>query len=72
MVCRKYIGIDIEKEYLDLTVKRFYGAGKNLENKNSGLFETAKPKKPVKKTKQEMVEFEQEILDLVPEIYRKR
>lgn len=72
MVCRKYLGIDIEKEYLDLTVKRFYGAEKNLENKNSGLFETTKPKKPVKKTKQEMVEFEQEILDLVPEIYRKR
>ena len=65
---RKYIGIDIEKEYLDLTVKRYYGMEKNLENKNKGLFEI---KKTIKKTKQEILEFEKEILKLVPKQYQK-
>ena len=41
---------------------------KNLENKNKGLFEI---KKTIKKTKQEILEFEKEILKLVPKQYQK-
>ena len=29
---RKYIGIDIQKDYLDLTIKRYYGMEKNIQS----------------------------------------
>jgi site-specific DNA-methyltransferase (adenine-specific) len=32
---RKFIGIDLEKEYLDLSIKRFEELDKNIKNKNS-------------------------------------
>jgi len=34
---RKFIGIDMEKHYLDLSIKRFEELDKNIKNKTKGI-----------------------------------
>jgi len=38
---RKFVGIDNEKEYLDLSIKRFEELKKNLKNKKLALLKMA-------------------------------